>query len=141
MIRCRCYALGAAAATIATALGVRAAGEGDFAKYAGDALYTVLWYALVVVALPRVRPVCAAGVALGVSWAVEFAQLTSVPADLSARSGLLRLVFGSTFNAPDLFWYAVGAVAAWGVHRWCGRADRSRLSVARPDRPLWGPRS
>jgi hypothetical protein len=140
-VRTRLPALAAAALTIATALGIRSAGTGAFAKYAGDALYTVLLYALVVVVAPRVRPVVAAGVALGVSWAVEFAQLTSVPAELSARSGLLRLVFGSTFNAPDLFWYAVGAAVAWAVHRWCRRGDRARLSGAYPNRPLWGPRS
>ncbi|MFJ2742515.1 DUF2809 domain-containing protein [Streptomyces sp. NPDC087440] len=137
----RLLALGAAAITIAAALGVRAVFSGAFAKYAGDALYTVLVYALVVAVAPRVRPVVAAGVALGVSWAVEFGQLTSVPARLSAHSGLLRLVFGSTFNAPDLFWYAVGAAGAFAVHRWWRRCDRARLSGAYPNRPLWGPRS
>ncbi|MCX5207019.1 DUF2809 domain-containing protein [Streptomyces sp. NBC_00237] len=128
-LRVRLYALGAAAVTIAAALGIRAVSSGAFAKYAGDALYTVLLYALVVAVWPRVRPVLAGGVALGVSWLAEFAQLTSVPAELSARSGLLRLVFGSTFNAPDLFWYAVGAALAWAVHRWSRRGDRARMPV------------
>lgn len=120
MSRIRRGALGAAAITIAAALGIRATGAGDFAKYAGDALYTVLLYALVVAVAPRVRPLVAGSVALGVSWAVEFAQLTSVPAELSAHSTLARLVLGSTFNAPDLFWYVVGAAGAWGVHRVSG---------------------
>ncbi|MGW7417131.1 ribosomal maturation YjgA family protein [Streptomyces sp. NPDC054863] len=125
MSRTRWYALGAAAVAIAAALGIRAVFSGGFAKYSGDALYTVLLYALVVAVAPRVRPVVAAGVALGVSWVLELFQLTSVPAELSARSWLLRQVFGSTFNAPDLFWYVVGAAGAWTVHRWCGRTGRA----------------
>ncbi|KOU01710.1 membrane protein [Streptomyces sp. NRRL F-5755] len=109
--------------TVAAGLGVRAGaartGLGpDVAKYAGDALYTVLVQTLVVVAAPRVRPPVAAGVALAISWAVEFAQLSDVPAELSRRSVVARLVLGSTFNAPDLFWYAVGAGCAWAVHGW-----------------------
>ncbi len=91
---------------LALGLGVREFASGDFAKYAGVALYTTLIYALVSFWL---RPLWAAVVATGFSWAVEFFQLTGIPADLSARSGLAHLVLGSTFNAPDLFWYAVGA--------------------------------
>ncbi|MCM2424387.1 ribosomal maturation YjgA family protein [Streptomyces sp. RKAG337] len=121
----RLLAAGAAVLTVAVALGIRAGAtgatgasgvSGAVGKYAGDALYTVLLHALVVLAVPRVRPLVAAAVALGVSWAVEFSQLSTVPGELSARSTLARLVLGSTFNAPDLFWYAVGAVSGWFVH-------------------------
>jgi hypothetical protein len=31
---------------------------------------------------------------------------------------VLRPLLGSTFNPPDLFWYAVGAAAAWAAHAW-----------------------
>ncbi|MFD4028644.1 DUF2809 domain-containing protein [Streptomyces sp. NPDC058576] len=95
---------------------MRAGSDGAFAKYAGSALYTVLLCTLAVLCAPRARPLVVASTALGLSWAVEFAQLTGVPAELSAHSTAARLVLGSTFNAPDLFWYAVGAAAAWGVH-------------------------
>ncbi|MFI5729471.1 DUF2809 domain-containing protein [Kribbella sp. NPDC051587] len=91
---------------LACGLGVRAFTGGDFAKYAGVALYATLIYALVAFWL---RPLPAALAATAFSWAVEFFQLTGVPADLSARSTLAHLVLGSTFNAPDLFWYVVGA--------------------------------
>lgn len=64
-----------------------------------------------------------AGAALAFSWAVELLQLTGVPGVLSRHSTVARLVLGSTFNAPDLFWYAVGAGAAWAVHR--GAAART----------------
>ncbi|MFC8226856.1 DUF2809 domain-containing protein [Streptomyces sp. NPDC057287] len=119
----RATAAAAALVTVAAGLGVRAAAGGDAAKYAGDALYTVLVHTLVVLLAPRVRPSAAAGIALAVSWAVELAQLTGVPAELARQSTVARLVLGSTFNAPDLLWYAVGAAPAWVVH--------SRLALRR----------
>ncbi|MFD5876441.1 DUF2809 domain-containing protein [Streptomyces sp. NPDC060322] len=123
----RATAVAAALVTVAAGLGVRSTADGDVAKYAGDALYTVLIHTLVVLLVPRVRPLTAAGVALAVSWAVELAQLTGVPADLARRSTVARLVLGSTFNAPDLLWYAAGAALAWAVHSRLvrGRSARS----------------
>ncbi|MFF3315675.1 DUF2809 domain-containing protein [Streptomyces sp. NPDC003035] len=126
MIRTRGAAAAAALLTVAAGLGIRSAATGDVATYAGDALYTVLVLALVVLIAPRVRAAWAAGVALGVSCAVEFFQLTGVPAELATRAVVgtpARLVLGTSFNAPDLFWYAVGAGAGWAVlSRW----ERSR---------------
>lgn len=113
--RRRLAAAGAAAVTVAAGLGVRAVAEGDLAKYAGDALYTVLICALVALCAPRARPAVVAGAGLAVSWAVELLQLTGAPADLSRHSAVARLVLGSTFNAPDLLWYGVGAAAVWGA--------------------------
>ncbi|WP_307853186.1 DUF2809 domain-containing protein [Kitasatospora sp. RG8] len=106
----------AAVLTVAAGLGVRAVTGGEFAKCAGDALYTVLVYALVLVAAPRLRPLPAAGLAAALSWAVELFQLTGLPDELGRRSVLARLVLGSTFNAPDLLWYVVGAALAAVVH-------------------------
>ncbi|MER6943684.1 DUF2809 domain-containing protein [Nonomuraea sp. NPDC000554] len=106
-----------AALTVVAGLGVRALWDGPVAKYAGDALYTVLIYALIVLAWRHVRPVVAALLAAGLSWAIEFAQLGEIPA-------VLRPLLGSTFNPPDLFWYAVGAAAACALH--------ARFSPARP---------
>lgn len=106
----------AAVATVAAGLTVRAVTGGWFAKYAGDALYTVLVHALIVLVLPRVPPVRAAIGALAFSWAVEFAQLTPVPAALSEASVLARLVLGSTFGAADLAAYAAGAALAATAH-------------------------
>ncbi|MFE9865314.1 DUF2809 domain-containing protein [Streptomyces sp. NPDC005506] len=117
----RATAAAAAALTVAAGLGIRAVASGGLAKYAGDALYTVLIYTLVVLIAPRARPPAVAGAALAFSWAVELLQ--RVPGVLSRHSTVARLVLGSTFNAPDLFWYAVGAGAAWAVHR--GAAART----------------
>lgn len=105
----RWHVLTAAVVTVVAGLGVRLLWDGPFAKYAGDALYTVLIYLLIVLVLPRVRPVWAALGATALSWAIEFAQLWEIPP-------LLRPLLGSTFNPPDLFWYAVGAALSWAVH-------------------------
>lgn len=112
----RLVAAGAAAATVVAGLGLRAVAAGSVAKYGGDALYTLLLLALVVLVAPRVSPLRAAGSALALSWAVEFFQLSDVPAELSERSTAARLVLGSTFNAPDLLWYTIGAAAGLLVH-------------------------
>ncbi|WP_330298243.1 DUF2809 domain-containing protein [Streptomyces sp. NBC_00503] len=125
--RTRTAAVAAAGLTIGAGLGLRAVAAGDVAKYGGDALYTVLLLTLVVAAAPRVSPTRAAAIALAASWAVEFLQLGPVLAELSRRSTLARLVLGSTFNAPDLFWYAAGAAAGWLVHTALRRSARRRF--------------
>ncbi|MFJ1666340.1 DUF2809 domain-containing protein [Streptomyces bottropensis] len=114
--------------TIGAGLGLRAVGSGSLAKYGGDALYTVLLLTLVVVVAPRVTPLIAAGSALAASWAVEFLQLSGATAELSRNSAVARLVLGSTFNPPDLFWYAVGAAAGWLVHTAVGPHPACRRS-------------
>ncbi|MER6446808.1 DUF2809 domain-containing protein [Streptomyces venezuelae] len=114
--RIRLTAAAAAAVTVGSGLGLRAVASGSTAKYGGDALYTVLLLTLVVLVAPRLTPVRAAAAALAASWAVELLQLTGVPAELSRHSTLARLVLGSTFNAPDLFWYAAGAAAGLLLH-------------------------
>jgi hypothetical protein len=114
--RTRMVAAAAAVLTVVAGLAVRGVAQGSVAKYAGDALYTLLILALAVLVAPRSRPLAAAGAALAFSWAVEFLQLTGVPAELSGRSVVARLVLGSTFNAPDLLWYAVGAALGGLAH-------------------------
>ncbi|WST43689.1 DUF2809 domain-containing protein [Streptomyces avidinii] len=109
----RLAAAAAALVTVGAGLGLRAVATGSVAKYGGDALYTVLLLTLVVLVAPRLTPLRAAATALAASWAVEFLQLTALPADLSRHSTAARLVLGSTFNAPDLFWYVAGAAAGW----------------------------
>lgn len=102
---------------LAAGLVVRDVTTGAVGKYGGVALYAVLIHVLVVVVAPRLRPPAVAGVALGICVLVELAQLTPLPAALSERSVVARLVLGSTFNAPDLLWYAVGVAVALAVDR------------------------
>jgi Protein of unknown function (DUF2809) len=109
-VKARWVAAVAAPLIVALGLGARAVLTGLAAKIAGDALYTVLLYDLVIVVRPAVRPVRAGLVALAISFAVEIAQLTPYPAWLSSRHVLLRLIFGTTFGFVDLGGYVVGAV-------------------------------
>ncbi|GAA1284578.1 hypothetical protein Psi02_33380 [Planotetraspora silvatica] len=111
----------AAIVTIAAGLLIRAFLGGPFAKYAGDALYTVLLYLLVLLVVPAARPSRVAAIAVAASWLIELSQLLDLPA-------LVRPILGSTFNPPDLLWYAVGAGAAWAVHAGLGRAARPGTS-------------
>jgi hypothetical protein len=130
-LRPRVAPAAAAVLTVAAGLLMRSLLGGDLAKYAGDALYALLIFWLVLVVAPRTRGGVAAMVALGVSVAVELFQLTGLPAELGAHSTLARLVLGTTFNAPDLPFYAVGAALGWALHR-TARAARAGLSPARP---------
>jgi hypothetical protein len=68
-------------------------------------------------------------VALTLCWIVEFAQLTPWPAQLSAGSAAARLALGSTFNLPDLAWYAAGVAAMLLVHRIAYRKARTGVSL------------
>ncbi|MEU6300321.1 DUF2809 domain-containing protein [Streptomyces erythrochromogenes] len=129
-VRIRVVAAGAAVVTVGAGLGLRAVTAGSVAKYGGDALYTVLLLALVVLLAPRWTPLRAAGTALAVSWAVEFFELGPVPAELSRDNVAARLVLGSTFNAPDLFWYAIGAAGGWGLHT--AMVRRRRVTAGPP---------
>ncbi|GAA4224625.1 hypothetical protein FHR32_006899 [Streptosporangium album] len=124
-LRSRLPAAFAAVVTVAAGLTVRAVTGGWFGKYAGDALYTVLVYALIVLVWPRVPPARAALGALVFSWAVEFAQLTPLPAALSQAGVLARLVLGSTFGVADLAAYAAGAALAWTAHTLLRRVSRA----------------
>ncbi|WMX45141.1 DUF2809 domain-containing protein [Streptomyces roseicoloratus] len=116
-VRARLWTAGAGLAVVAAGLGIRSVGRGPVAEHAGDALYTVLVLTLVVLVAPRIRPGIAASAALGFSCAVELFQLSGIPAQLATHAPLARLVLGTSFNAPDLLWYAVGAAFGWTVHR------------------------
>lgn len=129
-LRRRAAPAAAAVVTVVAGLSVRAVLGGDLAKYAGDALYALLIFWLVLVVAPRTRGWVAAAVACGVSVAVELFQLTGIPAELGAHSTLARLVLGTTFNAPDLPFYAVGAAAGWVLHHLAGRFVGRRSRTA-----------
>jgi len=110
-------AIAVAVLVLCVGLAVRKWTGGAFAKYAGVALYASLIYTLVIVIAPRISPWRAAASALAFCWAIEFGQLTSIPASLATRSKLARLVLGTTFNIPDLFWYAMGVAPMAGADK------------------------
>lgn len=124
----------AAAAVVVVALGLAVRGlPGAVGDLAGGVLYAVLVTLLVALVAPRARPVTLGVVALAVCAAVELVQLTGVPAQVVDVVPPLRYVLGTTFHAPDLAAYAVGAVAATGGLA-AAREIGARKTQTQPDR-------
>ncbi|GAA2729434.1 DUF2809 domain-containing protein [Actinocorallia aurantiaca] len=116
MLRFRLVVVAGAVATLAVGLGITLVGFGKAGEYAGGVLYACLVGLLILLVLPRLRPVPFVLATAGLCWAVEFFQLTPWPAEWAERSFLSRLVFGTTFNAPDLLPYVLGAILVGGIH-------------------------
>jgi hypothetical protein len=145
----RALALLAAAGFLGLALGIRAvtgdwSGSGRLAQYSGTALYASMVYAGVVLVWPRRPAVWVGVVATAFCWAVEAAQVTGIPAELSARHILLRAALGVHFDWVDILWYPAGIVPLVVVdrlliERWrrSGRADPDQPS----SEPVAGPPS
>lgn len=112
--RSRALLLLGAAATIAVGLAVHRL-PGLLGDMLGGALYAALVYLVLALLRPAARPVVLAVAALAVCTVVELAQLTDGPRTAVAAVPVLRLVLGSTFYAPDLLAYALGALGAGGV--------------------------
>jgi len=93
---------------------------------ATDALYTVLVYLLVALARPQLRPWWPAAIAFGFSAAVEFFQLTGIPAELAQRVPVVSLVLGERFGWLDIASYLLGAVTAALVDAAISRPTRRR---------------
>jgi hypothetical protein len=124
----RVLMLAAAALFLAVALTIRVFDDGALRQYSGTALYASMVWAGVLLLRPRLAPVPVGVVAVVFCWAVECAQLTGVPAALSARSLLARLVLGVQFDPVDLAWYPVGVVPLVLLHHLV--SDRVRVSAA-----------
>jgi small neutral amino acid transporter SnatA (MarC family) len=126
--RIRLVALATAGGFLVVGLGIRAlAGvdsSGALAQHSGTALYAAMIYAGLFILVPRAEPWVAGVAAIAFCWLVEVLQLTGLPAELSERSLLARLVLGVHFDALDLVWYAIGVLplvalhAAVARHRW-----------------------
>ncbi len=115
--RTRVLAAVLAAVTLCIGVAARSGWLPSFwAKYIGVALWSVLVYWIVVFVAPRWSPWRVGVTTLGIGWLVEFAQLSPAPAWLASVIPLARWVFGTTYNAPDLIGYLVGAIVATGAH-------------------------
>jgi hypothetical protein len=112
----RAWALIAGAITLFAGLGVRSVLSGWIAKYLGVALWATLVYFLIVFIAPRLPRLQVFAICVVVSFIVEFSQLTPVPMALYRIHPYFALVFGTTFNAPDLAAYVVGAAIGLAVH-------------------------
>lgn len=77
---------------------------------AGDALYVVVVWALVVVLAPRLPALAVAAIVLVWCVAVELFQLTGLPDAWGAAFTPIMLVLGTVFDPRDLLIYAVATV-------------------------------
>jgi hypothetical protein len=116
LIKNRLGILAAGLSFMAVGLGSRYGLSGFWAKYLGLGLWAGFVYSLVVLVKPSTRIVYSSAVALIVCWSVEFFQLTPVPAYLSSKHIILRLIWGTTFSVWDLPTYAAGIGLGAGVH-------------------------
>ena len=103
--------------TLALGLGSRALLSGWIAKYLGVALWATLVYFIIVWIAPAIAVRRAFFLCVAISFAVELAQLTPLPTALYQLHPLFALIFGTTFNAPDLPAYVVGAAIGALAHR------------------------
>ncbi|TDB79686.1 DUF2809 domain-containing protein [Micromonospora sp. KC721] len=130
--RLRLLAAVAAALFVTLGLVIRAVDHGVPRQHSGTALYASSVWAAVLFLRPRMAPLLVGAVAVGFCWTVECAQLTGVPAAMSAWSPAARLVLGAQFDPVDLAWYPVGVIPLVALHTALPR-PRSRDTV--PDRP------
>lgn len=112
----RAIAVLTAIATVIVALSIRTLADGAIVQISGTVLYASMLYSAVVFLAPRLRPWLAGMIAVGLCWAVEFSQLTGVPAELSERSALARLALGARFDPVDVLWYPAGVVPLVLLH-------------------------
>ncbi|MFI6234933.1 DUF2809 domain-containing protein [Micromonospora sp. NPDC050784] len=98
------------------ALLIRAVDDGALRQYSGTALYASMVWAMTLFLWPRMAPAPAGILGIAFCWVVELAQLTGVPAELSARSVAARLALGVQFDLVDLAWYPAGVVPLMVLH-------------------------
>ncbi|MEO5930514.1 MAG: DUF2809 domain-containing protein [Candidatus Kapaibacterium sp.] len=86
------------------------------AAYAGDTLWTVMFYFIMVSLAPRLPVRRAAAIALAASYAIEILQLYHAPWIDSIRATTIGgLALGFTFLWSDLLCYTVGVLIAVAV--------------------------
>jgi hypothetical protein len=91
-------------------------------KDAGDVLWPVMFYLLVVVARPGTRPRAAAALAFGVAAASELLKLAHAPPlDALRTCGLGNFLLGRDFQPTNFVAYAGGALVAVGLDVTCLR--------------------
>jgi hypothetical protein len=109
----RGWALVTAGLLIAAGLGIHLLVPDTAATdVAGDLLYALLIYVILVAAWPRLHPAAVGALALLGCGGVELFQLTGLPVAWAAGAPPLVLVLGTVFDPRDLAVYAVAVVGA-----------------------------
>lgn len=111
--RRRLIAVGLTLATVGAGLAVRfVLRRGAASDVAGDGLYAILIYLIVVFLAPRARPAVAAVVAGLLCVAIELFQLTGLPVAWAATFPPSALVLGTGFDPRDIVVYVAAVVIA-----------------------------
>ncbi len=127
--RRRLIAAGLAVATVFVGLAVRfALRRGAVSDVAGDGLYAILIYLIVVFLAPRARAAVAAVVAGSLCVAIELFQLTGLPVAWAATFPPIALVLGTGFDARDIVVYLVAVAGA----AFLDKTISARLSAPTP---------
>ena len=119
----RVFGVGMIVVSLGVAFGIRALTgstletTGALEQISGTALYASAFYGGLLFLWPRARVTVLAAASVGFCWAVELFQLTDIPAELSERSIVARLVLGERFDPADLAWYVLGVALAAGAHQ------------------------
>ncbi|MFI5842874.1 DUF2809 domain-containing protein [Catenuloplanes sp. NPDC051500] len=127
----RSLAVLTAVLALAVALSIRFFADGAIEQFSGTALYASMVYAAVVFLWPRLSPWSSGAIAVAFCWAVEFSQLTGIPAELSERSLLARLALGVQFDLIDVFVYPAGVVPLVLAHALLASMNSRRREASR----------
>jgi hypothetical protein len=96
-------------------------------KYPGDVLWTIVVFLIAGIVFPRASTRKIAGLALGISYLVEFGQLYRAPWLVAIRETTIgHLLLGSEFVWGDLVAYTIGAASAMFAELGWVRFARSR---------------
>lgn len=87
-------------------------------NYAGDILYPMFWFFLVLFIQPKSSPVKLACAVFIFSTAIEFTQLLTFPILVQIRSTFIgRTLIGTGFVPIDVLYYFIGSALAFGSYR------------------------
>ncbi len=130
--RRRLIAAGLAVVTVLAGLAVRfALRRGAASDVAGDGLYAILIYLIVIFLAPRARPAVAAVVAGSLCVAIELFQLTGLPVAWAATFPPIALVLGTGFDARDIVVYLVAVTGAAFMDKTIGARLSSSTQLPR----------
>lgn len=115
-------ATGAVIVVICAGLAARRFLPDPFAEHAGNVLWAVMWFMIVLVVVPHIRLMHVALISFVICATIEFLQLTAIPERAAAAWPLSRWLLGYGFDWRDLLGNATGSCAAFLIARGYARS-------------------